>query len=35
MKKHFNIIIAAAGSISEAVGLILMEWSEVVPSLFI
>jgi saccharopine dehydrogenase-like NADP-dependent oxidoreductase len=35
MKKHFNIIIAGAGGIAEAVGLILMEWSEVTPSLFI
>src|SRR3990170_2932017 len=35
MKKHFNIIIAGAGGIAEAVGLLLMEWSEVTPSLFI
>jgi saccharopine dehydrogenase-like NADP-dependent oxidoreductase len=35
MKTHFNIIIAGAGGISEAVGLLLMEWSEVVPTLFI
>lgn len=35
MKKHFNIIIAGAGGIAEAVGLILMECSEVTPSLFI
>ncbi|MFE3847849.1 saccharopine dehydrogenase family protein [Flavobacterium sp. LB3P45] len=35
MKKHFNIIIAGAGGIAEAVGLILMEWSEVTPTLFI
>jgi saccharopine dehydrogenase-like NADP-dependent oxidoreductase len=35
MKKHFNIIIAGAGGIAEAAGLILMEWSDVVPTLFI
>lgn len=35
MKKHFNIIIAGAGGIAEAAGLIMMEWSEVTPSLFI
>ncbi len=35
MKKHFNIIIAGAGGLAEAVGLLLMEWSEVTPSLFI
>lgn len=35
MKKHFNIIIAGAGGIAEAAGLILAEWSEVTPSLFI
>jgi saccharopine dehydrogenase-like NADP-dependent oxidoreductase len=35
MKKHFNIIIAGAGGIAEAVGLLLIEWSEVTPSLFI
>lgn len=35
MKKHFNIIIAGAGGIAEAAGLILMEWSEVTPTLFI
>lgn len=35
MKKHFNIIISGAGGIAEAVGLILIEWSEVTPSLFI
>ena len=35
MKKHANIIIAGAGGIAEAVGLLLMEWSEVTPSLFI
>jgi saccharopine dehydrogenase-like NADP-dependent oxidoreductase len=35
MKKHHNIIIAGAGGIAEAVGLILIEWSDVPPSLFI
>lgn len=35
MKKHFNIVIAGAGGIAEAAGLILMEWSEVTPTLFI
>ncbi|UQD57104.1 saccharopine dehydrogenase family protein [Flavobacterium sp. K5-23] len=35
MKKHFNIIIAGAGGIAEAAGLLLMEWSEVTPTLFI
>lgn len=35
MKTHFNIIIAGAGGIAEAAGLILAEWSEVTPSLFI
>ncbi|WP_016989482.1 saccharopine dehydrogenase family protein [Flavobacterium sp. ACAM 123] len=35
MKKHFNIIIAGAGGIAEAAGLILMEWSVVIPTLFI
>ena len=35
MKKHHSIIIAGAGGIAEAVGLILMEWSEVPPTLFI
>ena len=35
MKKHFNIIIAGAGGIGEAVGLILMEWSDVTPALYI
>jgi saccharopine dehydrogenase-like NADP-dependent oxidoreductase len=34
MKKH-HIIIAGAGGIAEAAGLILMEWSEVTPTLFI
>ncbi|MFV8376821.1 saccharopine dehydrogenase family protein [Flavobacterium sp. LB1P62] len=35
MKKHHNIVIAGAGGIAEAVGLLLMEWSEVTPTLFI
>lgn len=35
MNKHFNIIIAGAGGIAEAVGLILAEWSKVTPTLFI
>jgi saccharopine dehydrogenase-like NADP-dependent oxidoreductase len=35
MKKHYHIIIAGAGGIAEAAGLILMEWSEVAPTLFI
>lgn len=35
MKKHHNIIIAGAGGIAEAVGLLLIEWSDVIPNLFI
>lgn len=35
MEKHFNIVIAGAGGIAEAVGLLLMEWSFITPSLFI
>ena len=35
MKKHYNIIIAGAGGIAEAVGLILAEWSKVPPTIFI
>ncbi|WP_369765010.1 saccharopine dehydrogenase family protein [Flavobacterium sp. WC2429] len=35
MKKHFHIIIAGAGGIAEAAALLLMEWSEVTPSIFI
>ncbi|WP_413998020.1 saccharopine dehydrogenase family protein [Flavobacterium sp. W1B] len=35
MKKHFNIIIAGAGGIAEAVAMLLTEWSEVTPSIFI
>jgi len=35
MKKHHTIIIAGAGGIAEAVGLLLIEWSDVAPTLFI
>lgn len=35
MKKKFNIIIAGAGGIAEAAALLLIEWSEVTPNLFI
>lgn len=35
MKKHHNIIIAGAGGIAEAAGLLLVEWSDVIPTLFI
>lgn len=35
MKKHHTIIIAGAGGIAEAVSLLLMEWSDVPPTLFI
>lgn len=35
MKKHHTIIIAGAGGIAEAVSLLLLEWSEVTPTLFI
>ncbi len=35
MNKHYKIIIAGAGGIAEAVGLILAEWSKVSPTLFI
>jgi len=35
MNKHYNIIIAGAGGIAEAAGLLLMEWSEVPPTVFI
>ena len=35
MKKHYKIIIAGAGGIAEAAGLILMEWSAIKPTLFI
>jgi shikimate 5-dehydrogenase len=32
--KNISIIIAGAGGIAEAVGLILMEWSDVTPTLW-
>lgn len=35
MKSHHNIIIAGAGGIAEAAGLILAEWSTVTPSIYI
>lgn len=35
MNKHFNIIIAGAGGIAEAAGLILAEFSKVTPTIFI
>ena len=35
MKKHHTIIIAGAVGIAEAVGLLLMEWSAVTPTIFI
>ncbi len=35
MRKHYNIIIAGAGGIAQAAGLLLAEWSEVTPSIFI
>lgn len=35
MKKHYNIIIAGAGGIAEAAGLLLAEWSSVTPTIFI
>jgi saccharopine dehydrogenase-like NADP-dependent oxidoreductase len=35
MNKHYNIIIAGAGGIAEAAGLLLMEWSAVPPTVFI
>tara|TARA_R110002167_G_scaffold167627_1_gene364901 strand:- start:47 stop:1189 length:1143 start_codon:yes stop_codon:yes gene_type:complete len=35
MNKHHNIIIAGAGGIAQAVGLILAEWSKVPPTIFI
>ena len=35
MDKRFNIIIAGAGGIAEAAGLLLMEWSRVPPTIFI
>lgn len=35
MNKHYNIIIAGAGGIAEAAGLLLIEWSKVPPTLYI
>ena len=35
MNKSYNIIIAGAGGIAEAAGLLLMEWSNVPPTLYI
>ena len=35
MKRHYNIIIAGAGGIAEAAGLILAEWSTVTPTIYI
>lgn len=35
MKKHHTIIIAGAGGIAKALALILAEWSEVTPTIFI
>ena len=35
MNKHFTIIIAGAGGIAQAVALILAEWSQVPPTIFI
>lgn len=35
MNKHYNIIIAGAGGIAEAAGLLLIEWSLVPPTIFI
>ncbi|HEY9184769.1 MAG TPA: saccharopine dehydrogenase C-terminal domain-containing protein [Salegentibacter sp.] len=35
MKKHYNIVIAGAGGIAEAAALLLAEWSEISPSIFI
>lgn len=35
MKSHYNIIIAGAGGIAEAAGLILAEWSTVRPRIYI
>ncbi|ALM07407.1 saccharopine dehydrogenase [Sediminicola sp. YIK13] len=35
MKAHYNIIIAGAGGIAEAAGLILAEWSTVSPTIYI
>ena len=35
MNKQYNIIIAGAGGIAQAVGLILAEWSNITPNIFI
>ena len=35
MNKHYNIIIAGAGGIAQAAGLLLIEWSKVPPAIFI
>lgn len=35
MNQHYNIIIAGAGGIAQAAGLLLAEWSAVTPTLFI
>ncbi|WP_418604330.1 saccharopine dehydrogenase family protein [Hwangdonia sp.] len=35
MKTHYNIIIAGAGGIAEAAGLIMVEWSKVTPTIYI
>ena len=35
MKKHYNIIIAGAGGIAEAAGLLLAEWSDISPTIYI
>jgi len=35
MKKHFNIIIAGAGGIAEAAAMILTEWSDITPTIYI
>ncbi len=35
MNKHFNIIIAGAGGIAEAAGLLLAQWGKVTPTIFI
>ncbi len=35
MNTHYNIIIAGAGGIAEAAGLLLIEWSKVPPAIYI
>lgn len=35
MKKHHTIILAGAGSIAQAVAVILVEWSKVSPTIYI